>query len=77
MTHTYTLNELAELWNCSYYTIFDLVKNGELAAFKLGRAYRVTEEAVQAYIDTHQTVDDIKKKGEKTNAGQKSVCRIY
>lgn len=43
----YTVTELCARWKCDRHTILDLIREGRLAAFKLGkRAYRVTLSAV-------------------------------
>ena len=45
----YTPQELADLWKCSIGTIYDLLRRGKLAGFKLGRDWRIAESAVRAY----------------------------
>lgn len=31
-------------------SVYNLLKNGELAFFKVGRKYRITKKSVQAYV---------------------------
>lgn len=45
----YTPQELALLWKCCIETVYDLLRQGKLAGFKLGRDWRITESAVRAY----------------------------
>lgn len=50
----YTVDELAERWRCTRRSIVDKIKNGEMAAFKLGkRRYRITVAEVER-IETSQ-----------------------
>lgn len=45
----YTPQELALLWKCCTETVYDLLRQGKLVGFKLGRDWRITESAVLAY----------------------------
>ena len=45
-----TLNEVAIRLNCNYTTVYKLVKNGKLKAFRVGSDYRVTEETLNAFM---------------------------
>lgn len=45
----YTPQELADLWKCNISTVYDLLRRGKLVGFKLGRDWRITDEAVQTY----------------------------
>lgn len=47
--HRYTPQELALLWQCCIETVYDLLRQGKLVGFKLGRDWRITESAVLAY----------------------------
>lgn len=50
----FTVNELVERWRCTRRSVIDMIKNGELAAFKLGkRRYRITAAEVER-IETSQ-----------------------
>jgi putative molybdopterin biosynthesis protein len=48
----YTIKELAELWRCSTDVIYDLVRNGKLPAFRVGREWRISDEARRQYEQT-------------------------
>ncbi len=45
----YTTEELAQRWKVRASTIYDLIRKGKLAAFKVGVGYRVTDRAVREY----------------------------
>lgn len=47
-----TIEDLAERWRCSAQTVRDLIKRGELRAFRLGSVFRITEQAVLDYEAT-------------------------
>lgn len=51
----YTPEELAERWRCSAVTVYRLLNDGRLAGFRVGRAWRVPEEAVRQYENPHAT----------------------
>ena len=45
-----TVTEVAEFLKIPRKTVYQLVRSGELPAFKAGRHWRVTREAVGTYI---------------------------
>lgn len=45
----YTPAELAELWRCNVSIIYEMLRDGRLQGFKLGRDWRIREEAILAY----------------------------
>lgn len=45
----YTPETLAERWQCSKFTVYELLKKGALRGFKLGRDWRITDAARRAY----------------------------
>ncbi len=45
----YQIKQLSEKWACSKPTIYELINNGQLDAFKIGPATRITSESVQRY----------------------------
>lgn len=45
----YTPETLAERWQCSRFTVYDLLRKGALRGFKLGRDWRITDDARIAY----------------------------
>ena len=49
MTKVYTVPELAELWRCSPDIVYDLLRTGRLKGFRLGRVWRISDEARLAY----------------------------
>jgi excisionase family DNA binding protein len=45
-----TVAEVAELMRVSKMTVYRLVHSGELAAVRVGRSFRVPEQAVHTYL---------------------------
>lgn len=45
-----TVAEVASLMRVSKMTVYRLVHSGELPAIRVGRSFRVPEQAVQAYL---------------------------
>ncbi len=50
---SYTVTELAQRWQCHPETIRRMIQRGELKAFRVGRQWRIAEEAVK-WIETKQ-----------------------
>lgn len=46
-----TVNEVAIALRVSKMTIYRLIHSGSLAAYRVGRSYRVPPTAVRAYLD--------------------------
>lgn len=59
--------EVAELLNCSVYTICNLTKSKELAHLSFGGRYRYRREVIEAYIESKITVTHITTYCEKGN----------
>ena len=49
-TRLLEINEIQELLGIGRNKVYSLLQNGEIAAFKIGLEWKVTEEAVEAYI---------------------------
>ncbi len=47
----YTLREVEEILNVTQRTLYRWIDNGSLKAFKAGRTWRVSEEALQEFIE--------------------------
>lgn len=47
----YSVNDLIEMLQVSRKTILNLIKKGELTGFSIGGRYRVTQKALNAYIE--------------------------
>ncbi len=45
----YTPESLATKWGCSKFTVYELLRKGALRGFKLGRDWRITDDARIAY----------------------------
>ena len=50
-----SLEEVAEMLDVNYQLIYRLVRTGDLPAIKLGRIYRVTQEDLDAYLESKKT----------------------
>ena len=50
--NVYTVKELAALWRCSPSAVYDLLTAGKLQGFKIGHAWRITDEARINYEQT-------------------------
>ncbi|WP_311439580.1 helix-turn-helix transcriptional regulator [Mesobacillus foraminis] len=49
MNHTYTPDEIASMFKISKYTVYELIKRGELTAFKVGNKMRIEHEEVERF----------------------------
>jgi excisionase family DNA binding protein len=50
-----TVGEVAALLRVSNMTVYRLVQAGQLAAFRVGRSYRIREEDVDRYLGSQYT----------------------
>lgn len=48
----YTLDEVAEILQVTKRTLYNYLKTGKLHAIKVGKYWRVTEGALQAFLST-------------------------
>jgi excisionase family DNA binding protein len=48
----YTLEEVIEILKVSRRTIYNYIKTEQLKAIKVGREWRVTEKALNAFLET-------------------------
>ena len=48
----YTLKEIEELLQVTRRTIYNWIKSGKLRAFRIGKEWRVTKEALAEFIQT-------------------------
>ncbi|GAA1683003.1 hypothetical protein GCM10009830_32750 [Glycomyces endophyticus] len=53
-----TVTEVAELMRVSKMTVYRLVHNGEIAAVRVGRSFRVPESAVKTYLSEALQTDE-------------------
>ena len=52
-TQLLEINQIQERLGIGRNKIYTLLQTGEITAFKIGREWKVTEEAVDAYIKKH------------------------
>jgi excisionase family DNA binding protein len=57
-----TVAEVAELMRLSRMTVYRLVHGGELPAVRVGRSFRVPQDALDAYLRSH-SVDGMGDEG--------------
>lgn len=57
----YTVQEVADLLKLHWQSILTYIKNAELEAVKLGKGYRISQQALDSFIVKHTT----KTKGTK------------
>jgi excisionase family DNA binding protein len=50
-----TVNEVADLLRVSRMTVYRLIKQGDMAAIRVGRGYRLREEDVHSYLNERYT----------------------
>ncbi|MBI2237730.1 MAG: helix-turn-helix domain-containing protein [Actinobacteria bacterium] len=50
-----TVNEVADLLRVSRMTVYRLIRQGDLPAVRVGRGYRLPEEAVHRYLNGRYT----------------------
>ena len=51
---TYNIQQAAQVLNCHHTTIRQMCHSGEISAFKAGRAWVITEKALENYIAAKQ-----------------------
>ena len=54
----YTLEEVADILKVTRRTLYTYVKSGKLRAVKMGKYWRVSEEALRAFISTGTPIED-------------------
>lgn len=59
-TRHLTVEELAERWRCSVYTVRRRVNTGELEGFREGRRWLVPDRAVAAYERAHSNTGRVR-----------------
>ena len=50
-----TVNEVADLLRVSRMTVYRLIRQGDMAALRVGRNYRLREEDVHSYLNERYT----------------------
>ena len=59
-----TIAEVASVMRVSKMTVYRLVHNGELPAVRVGRSFRVPQDALDAYLRSSSTVPLPEDRGE-------------
>lgn len=64
----YTLDEVADILKVTKRTLYTYVKEGKLPAVKMGKYWRVPQDALEAFISTGTPVADANRR--KENQGK-------
>ncbi len=55
-----TVAEVAQVLRVSTMTVYRLIKNGEIAAIRVGKSYRIAEPELQAFLASGEVrIDDV------------------
>jgi molybdopterin-binding protein len=58
---SYTPDEVAELLQISKYTVYEMVKRGDLSAYRIGRKLRFQKSDIEEYIKKAKGMDNVYK----------------
>lgn len=58
---SYTPEEVAEMLKISKYTVYEMVKRGDLEAYRVGRNLRIQDSDIEAYINKSRAIDNVIK----------------
>ena len=58
---SYTPEEVAEMLKISKYTVYEMVKRGDLEAYRVGRNLRIQDSDIEAYINKSKAIDNMFK----------------
>ncbi len=56
-TVTYTPEEIAKLLKITRFTVYEMIKRGDLAAYRIGRKMRIEAPDLDAYIKRSKKLD--------------------
>lgn len=73
---SYTIEEVAQLLKISKLTVYDLIKKGDLIAFRVGRQMRVDEEELKRYKLKNRTANVIQNESKAFNESRKKQIVI-
>jgi putative molybdopterin biosynthesis protein len=59
----YTVREVAEKLRVKSATVYSWIKKGKLAAIRVGRLLRITEEQIDSFVRSSLAVSDENKEG--------------
>ncbi len=45
------VDQVAAIFDCSKWTVYELIQSGQLRSVRLGRAIRVTREALEEFLN--------------------------
>lgn len=51
------IHEIQQILGIGRNKVYDLIRSGEISAFKIGREWKVTESAVEDYIKRQSTTN--------------------
>lgn len=50
----YTPKDVAKIFNVNYRKVLDLIALGELQAYRIGGAFRISQSEILRFLDTHK-----------------------
>ncbi|NLY38473.1 MAG: helix-turn-helix domain-containing protein [Firmicutes bacterium] len=62
----YTVEEVAGILKTTEHTIRKYIRNGQLSAYKVGKAWRIEKKDLGLFLDTCRTAPPVKEKLQKT-----------
>lgn len=54
----YTVDDIAELLQVSQRTVYDYLRSGKLKGKKIGKSWKVTEEALRAFLEPEDNPEE-------------------
>ncbi|AHF07268.1 helix-turn-helix domain-containing protein [Desulfitobacterium metallireducens] len=74
----YKVSHVAEVLNVNYSTVWHWIDSGKLSALKIGRNYRISEEAILDFIRESIKYQDKKEEQNQLKEGlMKSILKTY
>ncbi|OIJ14647.1 excisionase [Anaerobacillus arseniciselenatis] len=73
---TYTPDEIAKMFKISKHTVYELIKRGELNAFKVGNKMRINREEVDRYKNSTQAYQTKTNQTLASNPSYNSTIRL-
>lgn len=59
MAQMFTCEEVAERYKVKVITVWEWIRQKKLSAIKLGREYRISEEDLNAFENSHRTTKEV------------------
>lgn len=69
---SYTAHEVAEILKVSRFTVYDLIKRGDLTAYRVGRKMRIEASDLESYINKSKSLRPVRQQLQRQPAPQQS-----